>query len=156
MPQMDDNPASHYTTSEAQFADLHNRLNLISKAITNLFAEITRHTTAEEERYKEILGRLPSGQLDSRLGNLERVVGELERELKSSDHKKQFAKLSDQIAQTHVGVTEHVPERLREYVQAHTPRIGFILYSFMAFQTCCVGVFVWYKYRKSTMPKKYL
>ena len=64
--------------------------------------------------------------------------------------------MSEQITQTNLGVTEQVPERMREYMIAHTPRIGFILYSFMAFQTCCVGVFVWYKWRKSTMPKKYL
>lgn len=160
LPQLDDLPASYFTTSEAQFADLHNRLNLLSKSITNLFGEISRHTAAEEARYKEILGRMPNGQmissLDSRVADLGRVVGNLERELKSSDHKAQFAKISDQIAQTHLGVTEHVPQRLREYVQAHTPRIGFILYSFMAFQTCCIGAFMWYKWRKSTMPKKYL
>ncbi|KAJ9640787.1 hypothetical protein H2204_003076 [Knufia peltigerae] len=160
MSQMDDHPASFYTTSEAQFADLHNRLNLLSKSITNLFTEITRHTQAEEARYREILSRMPTEQsmrsLESKFGNLDRVVGELERELKSSDHKAQFAKISEQISQTHLGVTEHVPQRLREYVQAHTPRIGFILYSFMAFQTCCIGAWAWYKYRKSTMPKKYL
>ncbi|EXJ93050.1 hypothetical protein A1O3_01606 [Capronia epimyces CBS 606.96] len=160
VPQADDLPASYYTTSEAQFADLHNRLNLLSKAIANLFTEVARQSTNAEARHKEILGRMPNGQmissLDSRVANLDRVVGNLERELKSSDHKAQFAKISEQIAQTHVGVTEHVPQRLREYVQAHTPRIGFILYSFMAFQTCCVGAFVWYKWRKSTMPKKYL
>ncbi|KAL2392795.1 hypothetical protein ABEF93_000753 [Exophiala dermatitidis] len=160
LPQMDDTPASYYTTSEAQFTDLHNRLNLLAKSITNLFGEIQRHTAAEEARYKEILARMPNGQmissLDSRVANLDRIVSNLERELKSSDHKAQFAKISEQIAQTHVGVTEHVPQRLREYVQAHTPRIGFILYSFMAFQTCCIGAFVWYKWRKSTMPKKYL
>ena len=160
MAQMDDTPASHYTTSETQFADLHNRLNMLSKSISNLFTEITRHTAAEEARYKEILARIPNEQLlktlESRIGNLDRVVGDVERELKSSDHKSQFAKISEQLSQTHLGVTEHVPERMREYVQAHTPRIGFILYSFMAFQTCCIGAWAWYKWRKSTMPKKYL
>lgn len=160
MSQMDDPPASHYGSPDTQFAELNNRLNLISKAITNLFTEITRHTAAEEARYKEILARMPNsqmmGSLDSRVANLDRLVSDLNRELKSSDHKAQFSKLSQQIAQTHVGVTEQVPERLKEYVQAHTPRIGFILYSFMAFQTCCVGAFVWFKWRKSTMPKKYL
>lgn len=153
-------PSSHLTTSEAQFADLHNRLNQLSKSIQNMFTEINRHTAAEEARYKEILSKLPNtalvNGLDSKMANLDRIVSNLERELKSSDHSTQFRKLSEQITKTHVGVTEHVPERLREYVQAHTPRIGFILYSFMGFQTCCIGAFVWYKWRKSTMPKKYL
>lgn len=152
--------SSEFSTSEAQFADLHNRLNQLSKSIQNMFTEINRHTAAEEARYKEILSKLPNtglvNGLDSKMANLDRLVSNLERELKSSDHSTQFRKLSEQMTQTHVGVTEQVPERLREYVQAHTPRIGFILYSFMGFQTCCVGAFVWYKWRKSTMPKKYL
>lgn len=160
MYQMDDTPASSYTTSDAQFADLHNRLNLLSKSISNLFAEVSRISAVQDARHNELLSRIPSSQslssLDGRVSNLDRIISSLESELRSSDHKGQFAKLSEQITQTHLGVTEQVPERLREYVIAHTPRIGFILYSFMAFQTCCIGVFVWYKWRKSTMPKKYL
>ncbi|KAJ9614122.1 hypothetical protein H2200_002258 [Cladophialophora chaetospira] len=156
----DDTPASQYTTSESQFADLHNRLNLLSKSISNLFTELQRVSSSLESRNNELLSRMPSTQsissLDSRVSNLDRVVSSLEKELKSSDHKTQFAKLSEQITQTNLGVTEQMPQRMREYMIAHTPRIGFILYSFMAFQTCCVGVFVWYKWRKSTMPKKYL
>ncbi|OAL38479.1 hypothetical protein AYO20_02128 [Fonsecaea nubica] len=160
MMQMEDHPASYYTTTETQFADLHNRLNLISKSIQNLFGEVQRVSATLESRHAEILARMPNSQsiasLDNRVANLDRVVSSLEKELKTGDHRTQFAKLSEQIAETHVGVTEQVPQRVREYVIAHTPRIGFILYSFMAFQTCCIGVFVWYKWRKSTMPKKYL
>ena len=156
----DDTPASQYTTSETQFADLHNRLNLLSKSISNLFGEFQRVSSTLESRHNDLLSRMPSAQsvssLDNRVANLDRIVSSLEKELKSSDHRTHFAKLSEQIAQTHLGVTEQMPQRLREYMIAHTPRIGFILYSFMAFQTCCVGAFVWYKWRKSTMPKKYL
>ena len=94
--------------------------------------------------------------LDARLNDLSRTLRSLESEIKSGDHNKQFEKLSAQVQAVHSGVTEHVPQRLREYVIAHTPRIGFILYSFMFFQTCCIGAWVWYKWRKSTMPKKYL
>jgi mannose-binding lectin 1 len=160
MFQPDDTPASQYTTSAAQFADLHNRLTLLSKSISTIFTELQRVSTTLEAQQKDLLSRIPSPQtltsLDTRISNLDRVVSSLEKELKSGDHRGQFAKLSDQIAQTHLGVTEHVPQRMREYMIAHTPRIGFILYSFMAFQTACVGGFVWYKWRKSTMPKKYL
>jgi lectin, mannose-binding 1 len=160
MYQLDDTPASQYTTTDAQFADLHNRLSLLSKSISNLFVEVQRISTSFEARQNELMTRMPSSQsissLDNRVANLDRIISSLERELKTGDHSKQFAKLSEQLAQTHSSVTEHVPQRLREYVIAHTPRIGFILYSFMAFQTCCIGAFVWYKWKKSTMPKKFL
>lgn len=152
--------SSSIPLNDAQVADMHNRLNQLSKSIQNLFLEVQRQTENAEQRHKDLVSKLPNGQLitslDSRVSNLDRMISNLERELKSSDHSTQFRKLSEQLTQTHKGVTEHVPERLREYVQAHTPRIGFILYSFMAFQTCCIGAFAWYKWRKSTMPKKYL
>lgn len=171
MPQMDDHPASYFTTSDAQFADLHNRLNVMGKSISNLFKELQRLQSTSDSRHQDLLSRLSSsnpssananpqmlGSLDSKLSDLSRLLTALDSDLKSknSDHTSQLSKLSEQIAQTHLGVTEHVPERLREYVQAHTPRIGFILYSFMAFQTCVIAAFGWYKWRKSTMPKKYL
>ncbi|RVX66988.1 hypothetical protein B0A52_09202 [Exophiala mesophila] len=155
-----DSQSSSSAFSDAQMMDMHNRLNQLSKSIQNLFLELQRQTAAAEQRHNDLVSKLPNGglisSLDSRVSNLDRMIGNLERELKSSDHNTQFRKLSEQLTQTHQGVTEHVPERLREYVQAHTPRIGFILYSFMAFQTCCIGVFAWFKWRKSTMPKKYL
>ncbi len=156
----DDAPASQFTTSDTQFADLHNRLNLLSKSISTLFTELQRVSSTLESRHNDLTSRMPSSQsissLDTRVSNLDRIVSSLEKELKSSDHKNQFAKISEQIAQTQTSVTEHVPQRMREYMVSHTPRIGFILGSFMLFQTCCVGAFVWYKWRKSTMPKKYL
>jgi lectin, mannose-binding 1 len=94
--------------------------------------------------------------LDTRLTELSRMLNSIQSELKSGDHSKQFQKLAAQIDTVQSGVTEHVPQRMREYMIAHTPRIGFILGSFMVFQTCCVGAWIWYKWRKSTMPKKYL
>lgn len=94
--------------------------------------------------------------LDARLNDLSNTLRSLEKELKSGDHNKQFEKISAQIQTVHSGVVDHMPSKLREYMIAHTPRIGFILYSFMGFQTAIALVWVWYRYRKSTLPKKYL
>ncbi len=143
-----------------QYSELNNRLNLLSKSISNLFDLLTSQKTQTQTNHDLLLARLPNtdliSTLDKRISNLDRLVSTLASDLKNSDHSTQFAKLSEQVARTHESVTEHVPQRLREYVIAHTPRIGFVLYSFMAFQTCCIGGWVWYKYRKNTMPKKYL
>ena len=144
----------------SQFEDLNSRLNLLSKSITNLFDLLSKQSQTSETQYQALLNKLPNTQListlDTRISNLDKLVNTLASDLKNSDHSTQFRKLSEQVARTHESVTEQVPQRMREYVIAHTPRIGFILYSFMAFQTCCVGAWVWYKWRKSTMPKKYL
>lgn len=158
IPASDSPPSA---ISQAQFDDLNNRLNKLSTSITNLFDLVTKQSTTLDSIITKIPQINPStlqslSTLDSRISNLDRLVSSLADDLKSSDHKTQFAKLSEQIQRNHETVSEHVPQRLREYVIAHTPRIGFILYSFMAFQTCCVGAWVWFKWRKSTMPKKYL
>jgi lectin, mannose-binding 1 len=146
--------------SATQYEDLNNRLNLLSKSITNLFNLLSQQASTAQTNHDTLLSRLPNTQListlDTRISNLDKLVNTLASDLKSSDHSTQFRKLNEQIQKTHEHVTEHVPQRMREYVIAHTPRIGFILYSFMAFQTCCIGAWVWYKYRKATMPKKYL
>ena len=167
-------PSSPSNNGPVQNDDINNRLNFLSDSIASIFTEVKRNAQTQESRYNEILSRLSASSsgnnnnaassipkdltstIDTRFQNLDRLIQDLSRELKASDHSTQFKKISEQLQKTHEGLTEHVPERMREYVIAHTPRIGFILYSFMAFQTCCVGVFVWYKWRKSTMPKKYL
>lgn len=159
MPKPDDTPASQYTTSQAQFEDLHSRLYALSKSITQLFAEIQRHTQQEESRYQEIIRRLPDAQtmanVDSRLQNLDRMISNLEREVKSGDHRGQFQRLSEQIAKTH-SMSENLPNTLRQYIQDHTPRIGFIVFSFIAFQCALVVAYVLYKRRRAQAPKKYL
>ena len=156
--QMDTPPSS--SSSGTEYRDLNTRIDLLAKSISNLFSLIESQKTTSSEQLNAIVSRLPNSQLvstlDSKISNLDKLVRDLEREFKSSDHNTQFRKLSEQIQKTHEGVTEHMPLRIREYMIAHTPRIGFILYSFMGFQTCCIGAWGWYKWRKSTMPKKYL
>ena len=159
-----DNPPSSSSQSgdsyASQFEDLNSRLNLLSKSISNLFDLVSKQSQTAETQHQTLLSKLPNTQListlDTKISNLDKLVGTLASDLKNSDHSTQFRKLSEQVAKTHESVTEQVPQKMREYVIAHTPRIGFVLYSFMAFQTCCIGAWGWYKWRKSTMPKKYL
>ena len=77
----DDTPASHFTTIEAQFADLHNRLNLLSKSISNLFTELQRVSSTLDAHQRDLLSRIPSTQsisgLDNRVSNLDRTVSNL-------------------------------------------------------------------------------
>lgn len=142
--------------SSSQFEDLHNRIQALSKSVDSLSTDIQTTRQAQSEILQLLRSSNVQGAIDSKLSNMDRLVGEIHRDMKSTDHKGQYDKLSQQIQQTHEGITEHVPGKLREYVQSHTPRIGFIAFSFMAFQSCCLAVLLWQKWRKSTMPKKFL
>lgn len=139
-----------------QFDNLHNRIQALSKTVDTLYTELQ----ISRQTQKDILDLLRSsnvqGNIDSKLNNVDKLVSEIHRDVKSTDHKNEYAKLNEKIERTHESITEHVPGRLREYVQNHTPRIGFIAFSFMAFQSCCLAFLLWQKYRKSTMPKKFL
>lgn len=160
VPEPEYRAAAEFATSGAQFTDLHSRLHVLSETMHNLLEEIKRQAGVADARQQEIIRQFgtsqSAGNIDSRLSNLERLIADLHSDHKSTDHRGQYEKLSQQIQSSHAGLTEHLPNRMREYVQNHTPRIGFIAFSFMAFQSVCLAILLWQKYRKSTMPKKYL
>lgn len=147
---------AHMGTSASQFEEVHHRLQALSTSINSLSTDIQLTRQVQSEILQLLQSSNVQGAIDSKLNNMERLVNEMHREIKSTDHRAEYNKLNQQIAKTHEGITEHIPGRLREYVQNHTPRIGFIAFSFMAFQSCCLAVLLFQKYRKSTMPKKFL
>ena len=156
--QSDSNtPASQITTSQAQFEDLNSRLYTLHKSLTNQYADLQRLSLELSTRHNELLTRLPPQNLDSKLDQLDSRLQSLERDLKSTsgDHGAKFQRLEQQIAQSH-SFAQDMPNTIREYVQDHTPRIGFIVFSFMAFQSALVVAYVVYKRRRMNMPKKFL
>lgn len=114
----DNTPASSYRTSDAQFADLHNRLQMLSHAITNVVKELQAHSRKEEERYQEISRKVPGvdtlTSLDRRIQSLERTTDELKREIQKGDHGERFDRLERRVAEIHATVRSHVPEVVGE------------------------------------------
>ena len=166
VPEPNNIPASH---SSSQSEDLTNKLNLLSTALNSLYTQVTQQTTNSESRHQEILRQLsalptqlnPASQggmsnIDARLTSIERALSTIQSELHSGDHKSQFAALTRQVNEMNVGMTEHLPNRVRGYIQDHTPRVGFMITSFMIFQLVLVAFYVLYKRRRANAPKKYL
>ncbi|KAF7512493.1 hypothetical protein GJ744_001428 [Endocarpon pusillum] len=155
----DDDPTT-YTTSAAQFADLHNRLQLLSHAVHNLFREISAHTTAEEARYNQILKQLPSANtmtnLDHRVQNIELMISALKHEIESGDHKGQFERLHDKLNVAHERITEHLPQTLARVVSSSAPRVGLLVGVVVVVQVGLAAAYVIYKRRRNQAPKKYL
>lgn len=147
-----DTDPTTYTSSAAQFADLHNRLQLLSHAVHNLFREISAHTTTEENRYQEILKHLPSAStlenLDRRVQNIETMVSALKREIESGDHRGQFDKLHERL--------ERAQAHLPELVKSNAPRVGFLVGVVVLVQVGLAASYVVYKRRRGQAPKKYL
>lgn len=150
-------------TPEQSTQDTSQTLEQIQNLQVTLAALLTglqNHVTTSETQYSDILARLPTqqsiSQLETRLSSLESKLKEVSNSLSSADHTTQFAKLSRQLEQTHQGISEHLPGQMRQYIQDHTPRVGFMIFSFIAFQCGLVVLYVFYKKRRWGAPKKYL
>lgn len=94
--------------------------------------------------------------LSSKLSILETQLNTLSSKLTALNHDSQFSALSRQLSATQQGISEHLPGQLRGYIAEHTPRVGFIVFSFIAFQCGLVVLYVVYKRRRWGAPKKYL
>ncbi|KAL9106248.1 MAG: hypothetical protein Q9227_008716 [Pyrenula ochraceoflavens] len=119
----DNTPASHYRTSDAQFADLHNRLQMMNHAISNVFKQFTSHTQREEERFKEILSRAATADniasLDQRLKNIERTIEDLKRDFheqkgetqrQKNENRERLDRLDRRMNEMHITARDHLPE----------------------------------------------
>ena len=120
----DDNaPASHYRTSDAQFADLHNRLQMMNHAMGNVFKEFSAHGKREEERFREILGRTATSDniasLDQRLRIIESGIDRLKRDVddmkngaerQRNEIRERFDRLDRRVNDMHVTTRDHLPE----------------------------------------------
>jgi mannose-binding lectin 1 len=119
-----------------------------------LLSSLQTHDTSTSSTLSSLSTRLSS--IESKLTTLTTSVNALSNQLSSLDHSSQFSQLSRQLTATQQGISEHLPGQLRGYIAEHTPRVGFMIFSFIAFQMGLVAVYVVYKRRRWGAPKKYL
>jgi mannose-binding lectin 1 len=113
----DDRPASDFKTSEQQFADLHNRLQLLNHATSNIYKELAALARNSDSRHREILqstqntqstgsqdGRLSN--METRLQRIEQAIVALQRDAESKDYRNQFAQLHKALEASHLSLTE--------------------------------------------------
>jgi lectin, mannose-binding 1 len=156
-------PLTQYSSSDLQ--DLASRLTLLSKSITNLFGELTRLSSAAASNHAALLHTLSSSSspasvqlstLASRLDKIEAQLSAIQQSL-PADHAPHLHSLSQKLDAVHRGMHEHLPNRIREYVAEHSPRVGFMIAVFVCVQVLSIGGYVAYKWRRRGWGgKKYL
>lgn len=154
-----DQEAAKIISSEAQFADLHNRLQGVSHHLSAIFRAIGQYGGIGDQRHGETAAALAEikgimGRNSDRLDALEHKINALELEVRSvRDSLKRSVRESAQEIKYHVN-DKH--ESIVEDVKSHTAtghkKLIFVI---IGCQAVLVAAFVWYKRRKS-MPKKYL
>ncbi|KAL2262420.1 hypothetical protein VTK26DRAFT_1370 [Humicola hyalothermophila] len=165
--------ADKITSSKAQFADLHNRLQSVNHHLSTIFRTIAQNAGVSEQRHAEtsaVLGEVKAllsgsgsggvniGLSVSRVADkvdvLERRLGDVEREVRALR-----AELSARLRDSENAIKYHVSDKheaLSGHVEAHAKH-GYtrFLLVVVAFQASLAAAYMWYKRRKVS-PKKYL
>ncbi|KAI0481051.1 concanavalin A-like lectin/glucanase [Xylariaceae sp. FL0804] len=159
-----DTSADIFTSSAAQFADLHNRLQGMQHHLLNIHRSVgalggrgsSEQASPELGEIKELLAqnlqkldKLES--LTGDVGRLQRDVGSIRNELnnKLKDAiKNSENSLKSFIGSNHGSMLEHVATQ-------STSRHGTLLFIIVASQVVLVAGYVYYE-RRQTLPKKYL
>lgn len=151
-----DQDAGKYTSSKAQFEDLHNRLQSVNHHLSTIFRQVSHQSTMDERRHEEISTMIHSvkvaleklSDLDNRIQNVEKEMRSVRSEI---THKVQS---TENTIKTIVGDTHSY---LAAKVEQHAaPGHGRLIFVIVASQVILFAAYVVYKRRKSSIGKKYL
>ena len=110
-------PASQYRTSEAQFEDLHNRIQALTAQLSVLHSAVLAFTQVGEQRHIELLqrARVPHDQLnamEARQQAIERSVIQLQRDIEGKDYKNHLIDIKDAMKESHSSLMTSLPESM--------------------------------------------
>ncbi|KAF6825570.1 lectin family integral membrane [Colletotrichum plurivorum] len=153
-----DSNADTITSSKAQFADLHNRLQSVNHQLGTIFASVNQYGQHAENRHAETSQILDSvrqelrrlekvNDLEGRINGLEREIRamrtDLNLQMKNTEHS-----LKGYLSDHHASISSNI-------VSA-TPGHGKLILVIVGSQIVLAVGYVLYKRKKNSMPKKYL
>ncbi|KAI0437668.1 legume-like lectin family protein [Xylaria telfairii] len=156
-----DASADSITSSKAQFADLHNRLQSINHHLSTIFRQGAGMNNMNEKRHEETSRMINDlKQSLSKLDKLDKLewltseVTKMQREIQNikTDLNNRISQsennLKRSISSNHGTMLEHVATQT-------TPRHGKLIFVIIGSQIVLVVGYIFYE-RKKTLPKKYL
>ncbi|TVY32969.1 Protein ERGIC-53-like [Lachnellula subtilissima] len=148
-------PASQYTSSDAQFADLHNRLQAMMRAFSMQTQAFQTYQQQSNARHETLLQRITAIEASAKQ---QEGTGKVLKDIQS-DVRQTKADLHNALDQHVAGLKSAVREGHSNVLDtlANTGT-GLWKFVFVVFgsQALLVGGFVLYKRRKANGPKKYL
>ncbi|KAJ0118302.1 legume-like lectin family protein [Diaporthe amygdali] len=153
-----DATADSITSSKAQFADLHTRIQSVNHHLSTIFRAVAKQDSVGEIRHGEVSGQIAElkgllSKLD-RLGDLENKISSLESEVRrlKGDVTSKVSSSEHAIK----GLVSDSHQTIRDTVKEHaSPGHGRLIAVIIGSQVVLVAGYVYYKKKKST-PKKYL
>jgi lectin, mannose-binding 1 len=155
IPSYADAPAEKFTSSAAQFADLHNRLQAMMRHFSTQNQAFQTYQQQSLLRHETLLQRITA--IEASLGKLE-GSGTVLNDIKS-DVRQTKADLHNALDRHVAGLKSAVSEShhnvLGTLARSGTGLGKFVLVV-LGSQAVLVGAYVLYKRRKANGPKKYL
>lgn len=106
--------AANIKSQQDQFADLHNRLQIINHKIDGLYDMIEKMVADNDQRFDQLMGRVVPmhDQLSATMRNVEKVertTMETLRDLESKDFKDLLNTVHRSIEQGHSALSNNIP-----------------------------------------------
>ncbi|KAF2495252.1 concanavalin A-like lectin/glucanase [Lophium mytilinum] len=159
--QLSDQLAANIKNQQDQFADLHNRLQIVNHQVNNIFQLLENLAKQQDQRHQEVMNRaIPTHDrvdaISRNVEKVERIVLAIQRDVEGKDYQQHLTDLQNAIKVTQTSLTEGLPLAMSSIVTGAKPRMGLIICVFVAVQIMVIGAWQVYKKRRNSAPKKYL
>ncbi|KNG48107.1 concanavalin A-like lectin/glucanase [Stemphylium lycopersici] len=162
IPKMvEDVLAGNIQSQQDQFADLHNRIQIINNRVAEMAETIELIHKENSERWNELMHRIVP--IDDRgaatirnVEKVERTTSQILRDLESKDFKDMMNQFHRAMEKSTQGVIRSMPEIVGSVVTTSGPSMTTFLFIAVAVQIMVTGAYILYKKRRGGAPKKYL
>ncbi|KAF1840277.1 concanavalin A-like lectin/glucanase [Cucurbitaria berberidis CBS 394.84] len=153
--------AGNIKTQQDQFADLHNRIQIINNRVANMLDIVEQMHQLNEQRFNDLMHRIVpiddrSAATIRNVEKVERTTMEILRDLESKDFKDMLQQVHRAIENSQEGLSRTLPLAMGAVVGSHKPSLLLFLFIAIAVQIMVTGAYIVYKKRRNGAPKKYL
>ncbi|KAF1919376.1 concanavalin A-like lectin/glucanase domain-containing protein [Ampelomyces quisqualis] len=158
---LEDVLASSIRSQQDQFADLHNRIQIINNRVAEMHEMLEGMVHANEQRFTDLMNRVVpiddrSAATIRNVEKVERTTTAILRDLESKDFKDMMKQIHRTLEQSHEGLSRSLPAAMDVVYGSHKPSMTSFLLVAVAVQIMVMGAYLVYKKRRNGAPKKYL
>ncbi|KAH7075195.1 concanavalin A-like lectin/glucanase domain-containing protein [Paraphoma chrysanthemicola] len=159
--KVEDVLADSIRSQQEQFADLHNRIQIMNHHIDEIHDLVFKMHQESEHRFNDLMNRVVpiddrSAATIRNVEKVERTTMEILRDLESKDFKDMMNQIHRALENNHEGLSQTLPLVMGAVVGSHKPSIISFLFVAIAVQIMVTGAYIVYKKRRNSAPKKYL
>ncbi|KAI4939061.1 uncharacterized protein J4E92_000343 [Alternaria infectoria] len=162
IPKMlEDVLAGNIRSQQDQFADLHNRIQIINNRVYEIAETVTLIHKENMERWEELHRRIVP--MDDRaaatirnMEKVERTTMQILRDIENKDYKDMMQQIHHALDRNHGHVMSSLPGMMGDVVGSHGPSLMTFFFIAVAVQIMITGAYIVYKKRRGGAPKKYL